>query len=405
MRHFTRLFPAAGPTAVLAVALVIVLTLPCFAAETLDEVITRHVAAHGGRDRWQAVESLSFTGTYTAFSIPQPFTMHKKRSGRYYFDHKQNEKSVLLGDDGETAWWSNQWYAGWPSKMPAGVVSLLRRESPLTTPLFRHGDGVTMELVGPTDLDGEAAIHLTATYADGVVESWYLNPETYLEMASIGPGVDFTTPVEQSTFFADFRTVDGLVLPHLIETQFSIRDRVMVIEHLAVNAEIDDALFSMPPPTGMERLQHLVGEWQVTVAVRSLHHPEAGWKEHQTTSSISSLSSRGLLQERMSYSTLRGIQVERVLQWSYDRFGECYRVTEFDDYTSHVGVLQGMFDEENRLTLETASYQAFGRSVRDRYVVSGLTADGFTLDRYTSTDDGKTWVQPSRFTYTRSQDD
>ena len=43
-------------------------------AATLEEVIAKHVEARGG-DKWNAVETMQISGSYTAFSETHPFTV------------------------------------------------------------------------------------------------------------------------------------------------------------------------------------------------------------------------------------------------------------------------------------------------------------------------------------------
>ncbi len=50
-------------------------------AQTLDEVLAKHAAAHGGVEKWRAVNSLIVTGTQAAFSNPAPFLLRMAASG------------------------------------------------------------------------------------------------------------------------------------------------------------------------------------------------------------------------------------------------------------------------------------------------------------------------------------
>ena len=102
------------------------------------------------------------------------------------------------------------------------------------------------ELLGEVEVEGMPAVGVKITRDDGSEETWYLDPKTYLEMARDCPGSDFGRPMDQRTWFDDFREVDGVKLPFFTETQFYTRHRVMQIESVETNVEIDDALFAMP---------------------------------------------------------------------------------------------------------------------------------------------------------------
>ena len=66
---------------------------------------------------------------------------------------------------------------------------------------------------------------------------------------------DFTQirePLTQRTFFSDFRTVDGLVLPHRLDMEFGARLEEMVVESIRVDAPLETTVFTFEPPAGEE---------------------------------------------------------------------------------------------------------------------------------------------------------
>ena len=79
------------------------------ASATVEEVIAKHIEAHGGQEKWDAVETMKITGDFTAFSKVAPFTLHRKRETNYHLDHMLGDREVVIGYDGKTAWWDNRW--------------------------------------------------------------------------------------------------------------------------------------------------------------------------------------------------------------------------------------------------------------------------------------------------------
>ncbi len=70
-----------GGAVVLAVCAGFLLAPPAL-AETVEQVIARHVEAHGGAQNWGAITSIKITGSSTAFSEVTPFTLHRKRDDK-----------------------------------------------------------------------------------------------------------------------------------------------------------------------------------------------------------------------------------------------------------------------------------------------------------------------------------
>jgi hypothetical protein len=50
------------------------------------------------------------------------------------------------------------------------------------------------------------------------------------------------------TYFSDFRTVEGLVIPHREDREYGIRHVGLTIEKVRVNPEIDPERFKRPAP-------------------------------------------------------------------------------------------------------------------------------------------------------------
>ncbi len=216
---------------------------------SVDEVIAKNAAAHGGEERWSAVKSLKITGQYESFSVLAPFVIWRKRPDLYRFDHHLNQKPVTVAFDGERAWWKNGLISPnhQPSPIPAPQSKVALREK-MFEPLFvRFGEkGVKARLAGKQDLDGEPHYEIETTWADGAVERWFIHARTFLASKVRAHTYDFGRKVIFEAFFSDYREVNGVMLPFLVEEEFHTRYRVMAVERAEVNGAIDDALFAMP---------------------------------------------------------------------------------------------------------------------------------------------------------------
>lgn len=236
-------------TSSLRLLFLLALAAPALAsAQTVDEVLDRHAAAKGGLDRWRAVRSLTVSGTLTAFSETGPFLVEWKRPDHYRLEQTLLGRKVVMATDGTAGWGINPLaQVAEPAALPEEVMKYTKRDAEYESPLIdAKAKGNKVEFLGQGDVDGQPALKLDVTRKDGSKETWYLDPKTFLEIARSDRKFDMGRENERWTYYSDFRTVDGLVLPYHIEEEFSIRHIATDVEKVQVNPEIDPARFKMP---------------------------------------------------------------------------------------------------------------------------------------------------------------
>ncbi|HET9225092.1 MAG TPA: hypothetical protein VFR31_00375, partial [Thermoanaerobaculia bacterium] len=200
------------------------LLAPAVGAQTLDEVLAKHAAAHGGLEKWRAVNSLIITGNEVIFSNSVPFVYEWRRPDSFRFEHSILGKKVTVGHDGKVTWWVHEIF---DIKTPTAVSEnavLARHAAEFESPLIdATAKGNKVELLGKDEVDGQPALKLKVTRKDGFEETWYLDPSTHLELARFDTTLDLPEVKDRWTYFSDFRTVEGLVLPHRQDQEYSIR--------------------------------------------------------------------------------------------------------------------------------------------------------------------------------------
>ncbi len=364
-------------------------------ALSVDEVIGKHVAARGGA-AWETIRSLRITGSYAAFSESRPFTLLRERDERYRLEHVFIKEPATVGYDGTTPWRD---VGQGPEEIRGLERAILLADVHFATPFFDYAaKGYGVKLLGEQEFEGVPAVAVELRRGDDYVETWYLDPRTFLEIGRVSPGMDWIGPVERRTYYDDFRPVAGVMIPFFTESQWYTRDHVMRVEKVDVNVDLDDELFRMPPPPGMGVLEPLVGSWEVTVASRN--DPNGDWRESTRRSTIVALMGGGLLEERST--TPEGMEIVRT--FSYDKFNKRYRVTWFDDRRKQLDVQQGDFDEAGRLVVSNVdsgtSWNGFGLTFHARVSLLDIGDGGFKIEHETSTDGGQSWFLDGKATYT-----
>jgi len=239
------------PARYLALILALLPAVPAAAgALTVDEIVDRHVAARGGLERWRAVRSLEVTGTQIAFSVASPFTLQRQRPNLYRFEQKLFDQGVVLVHDGTAPWWVHPILGvEEPAETPDPEGMMTRRAAEFEGVLIDHkAKGHKVELLGQEELDGQDTYKLKVTLKDGSEEIWHLDTKNFLEAARFAQATDLGREVPGWTYFSDFRTVEGLVIPHREDREYSIRHVALTIEKVRVNPEIDPERFKRPAP-------------------------------------------------------------------------------------------------------------------------------------------------------------
>lgn len=217
------------------------------AGQSLDEVLAKHAAAHGGVEKWRAVNSLIVTGTQTAFSNPAPFVFEWRRPDSVRFEQSVLGAKITVAHNGSVTKWIHPLLdIQQPAEVPAANAVLARRAVEIESPLVdAAAKGNKVELLGKADLDGQPTLKLKVTRKDGAEETWYLDPGSYLEVARFDRTLDLPEPKDRWTYYSDFRTVDGLAIAHRQEQEYSIRNVSVTVEKVQVNPEIDPGRFEL----------------------------------------------------------------------------------------------------------------------------------------------------------------
>jgi hypothetical protein len=372
------------------------------AAMTVEEVIAKNIEARGGARNWESIRSISMSGDFTAFSKTAPFRLHRTSADKFHLDHRLDDKRVVIGYDGKTAWWENEWSMPGAEKIDGLDLGVLMREVDFPTPLFDYqSKGYKVKLIGESELEGMPSIAIELTRPDESVETWHLDPKTFLEIGRISPGSDFGSPMEQRTFYEDFRKVGNVMIPHLQEAQWYTRDRIMRVESVELNAQVDEAMFEMPPPPGMGELLPLAGAWEVKV--EQTERPGGEWKESSRRSVIEAKLNGGLLEER--YQMSNGYEAVRNI--TFDRFKGTYRITVINGHSTQLDVCEGAKNDGRIVAsnVDTGVKQyEFGGALQFNHQISifDVTGDAFKVEHARSMDGGKNWFTFMKLTYTRA---
>ncbi len=373
-------------------------------AQELDEIISKHIEAHGGAEKWDAIESMKITGRFTAFSVEEDWYAYKTKNGSYYSQLELGKYHVEEAFDGEKGWTIDPWQEfTFPRELNSAEQNVFYQKAEFFTPFYHYKErGINVELVGKDDLDGVEVFVLKVTRPNRRTETWYLDAQTYLELKSESNWVDFAYRTPAESYFDDFREVDGLVIPFFIERTFSQRDRILQIEQVELNVPVDTSWFVMPRSVEMSRLAFLQGNWNVNV---EMWYARANrWYLIDRTTSNIDFQSTNLLKEEIRYNNV--FVRNKLIHYSYYSPDDNYRITVYDAFNSDIEVFSGALNDRSFVFDNHAAHPAdtLAAIPLSKYEWNRITNDSLVLSIHESYDAAKNWSPVEKLTYVRKKE-
>jgi hypothetical protein len=240
-----------APAALLA--FVLAATPARVGAETVEEILNRYLEARGGRERIQDLTSVRMTGTI-AFGPgqPAPFRLEMKRPNQMRTEFKFQGMTGVQAFDGERAW-AVLPMAGKtePEYLPDEASREAAEQADIEGPLVNAAaKGHKVELLGHEKVEGRDCLKLMVTLKSGAVRYVYLDAATLLEAKGEGRRRAGGDEVMLETYYRDYRDVQGLKLPFLIEAGPAQRPekQKIVLDTIELNVPLRSVDFERPAP-------------------------------------------------------------------------------------------------------------------------------------------------------------
>ena len=259
------------------------------AGASVTQIVEKHVAARGGVKAWHAVQTLSASGKLdagTGDSVTRSITMARQGAGvsarraeraaaeaaakegaerqvqlPFRLEMKRPRKSRLEIDfAGKTAVQVYDGQQGWKLRpylnrddvepFTAEEAKLEESKADLEPPLVDYAaKGSQVALEGTEQVDGHNAYKLKLTLKNGDVQHIWIDAHSYLDVKVDGVPRRMDGKLRTVWIYQrDFRSIQGVMVPHLYETanEGSPRTHKMAVESVEVNRTLDDAHFAKP---------------------------------------------------------------------------------------------------------------------------------------------------------------
>lgn len=243
---------------------------------TAAEIVEKNVAARGGLSAWRAVHSLEMKGKMEAGGnqrssypvatdsdalkvVPQrpkdqvqlPFVLDLERGRKSRLEIEFKGQTAVQVYDGTNGWKLRPFLNRHEvEKFSPEELKIASTQSDLDGELIDYAaKGSKIELEGVDNVQGGKAYNLKVTDKNGYARHVWVDTETFLESKIEGTPRRLDGKYHPvSTYFRDYRSVSGLMMPYTLETIVDgIRDTEKIhIDDIVENPKLDDSRFAMP---------------------------------------------------------------------------------------------------------------------------------------------------------------
>lgn len=245
---------------------------------TAEQVAKKNADARGGLRLWLAVQSMSMTGKMDAGKIKPPakpgtgmmekgrrpkpvkqeegklvelpFVLEMQRPHKTRLEIEFAGQTAVQVFDGTNGWKLRPFLgrreveAYTPDEMKAAL-----QQQDMEGPLIDYATkGTKLALDGMEQVDGMDAYKLSLTLKDGQVRHVWVDAKTFLDVKMDGTRTLNGKPRTVATYLRNYKSVEGLQIPHLIETSVEgIQGSEKInVEQTSINLKLDAKRFAKP---------------------------------------------------------------------------------------------------------------------------------------------------------------
>jgi hypothetical protein len=232
-----------------SLALVFILAAAAAEAQTVGEILAKHIEARGGVAKLRSIQTVRIERTVAATFNDIEIVIYKKRPDFYRSEQKpEGSPNVTVRGFSETAWESVNGKTS--VREGAGPVEQREVDGDFDGFLVDHREkGHTVALEGRQRAGAVDAWKLKVTMKSGAVRYVYLDASTFLETRheatiEVAPNRRIATTIT----FNDWREVNGVKFPFAIDEERDAPGQTFLFytKKIEVNVPMDEAMFKMP---------------------------------------------------------------------------------------------------------------------------------------------------------------
>ncbi len=211
-------------------------------AQEAGKIVEQYVKAAGGGRALAKIQTLTLEGSFASDGKTGTYTLDTKLPNRYYSELLIGEKNLIEAYNGKSAWHQNA--AGELGTLvgPEGMqleAAAQYYNSRLVNP---KKSKIALAFVGHAQVRGKDALQVEINTATGMKRQVFFDSQSHLivkEAATVGG-------VEEEILYDDYRTIDGVKLPHKIELHRGSGKYDISVTRAVINGTVGERVFDFP---------------------------------------------------------------------------------------------------------------------------------------------------------------
>ncbi|CAG4990762.1 hypothetical protein DYBT9275_00607 [Dyadobacter sp. CECT 9275] len=220
------------------------------AAQTVDEIVNKHVDAMGGAAKLAQLKSVRIAADMEVMNMQVPVTTTIVQDKGFRSETTVQGMTIIQSVNGNTGWAMNPMSGDTKAvALPEEAVKALSAETDLTGLYNYKQKGYVLTLEGEDEVQGAKVYKVSMTVKGGIKRINYISKDTFyiLKIVSAGNmgGQEITTENVQS----NFKQIDGITFAFTSEVKNSMMPGATMlakIKSVEVNSKIDESIFQMP---------------------------------------------------------------------------------------------------------------------------------------------------------------
>ena len=216
---------------------------------TLEGILERHYEAKGGKEAWDSVNTLKFTGNMYAKEATFKTAAVYKRPDMCRLDFQAGRLYFMESYNGEIAWQMNPADNKGPQILKGKRAKEMVDTCDFEGPLVDHKKkGHKIKYLGEKESDGRSAYVLQVTLETGNIDTYYLDTKTYLPFMVKGSTTLQDQTVNTTVKVGEYIETGDIVIPFSYEfiVDGSSSPETLKITTIELNKDMDDNIFGLP---------------------------------------------------------------------------------------------------------------------------------------------------------------